>query len=86
MFWRFTVLLIFKEQQLMKGASVFQWLEFLATDPEVRVRFPELPHFLRNIVSGRGPLSLVSTIEELHERKVVVQVSKTGHNFADKWR
>jgi hypothetical protein len=26
-------------------ASVAQWLEFLATDPEVLVRFPALPGF-----------------------------------------
>jgi hypothetical protein len=41
-------------------------LEFLATDPEVRVRFPSLPDFLRSL--ERGPLSLVSTIEELLAR------------------
>jgi hypothetical protein len=28
--------------------------EFLATDPEVRVRFPALPDFLRNSGSGTG--------------------------------
>jgi hypothetical protein len=37
--------------------------EFLSTDPEVRVRF------LRSSGSGRGPLSLVSTLEELLGRK-----------------
>jgi hypothetical protein len=26
-------------------ASVVQWPEFLATDPEARVRFPTLPDF-----------------------------------------
>jgi hypothetical protein len=42
----------------------------LAADPEVRVLFPVLPHFLRSSGSGTGgPLSLVSTIEELLERK-----------------
>jgi hypothetical protein len=35
--------------------SVVQWSEFLATDPEVRVRFPALPDFLRN--SGSGMVS-----------------------------
>jgi hypothetical protein len=30
------------------------WSGFLATDPEVRVRFPELPHFLRSSGSGTG--------------------------------
>jgi hypothetical protein len=49
-------------------ASVVEWLEFLATDPEVLVLFPALPDFLRS--SGSG-VQLVSTIEELrvHERK-----------------
>jgi hypothetical protein len=41
----------------------------VATDPEVRVRFPALPDFLRSNGSGRGPLSLVSTTEELLGRK-----------------
>jgi hypothetical protein len=48
---------------------VVYWLGFLAIDPEVRIRFPELPDFLRNSGSGTGPLSLVSTIEELLDRK-----------------
>jgi hypothetical protein len=30
------------------------WLEFLATDPEVWVRFSALPHFLRSSGSGTG--------------------------------
>jgi hypothetical protein len=50
-------------------ASVVQWSEFLATDPEVRVRLPALPDFLRSSGSGMSPLSLVSTIEELLGRK-----------------
>jgi hypothetical protein len=51
-------------------------LEFLATDPEAWVRFPALPE---NKVVGpeRGPLSLVSTTEELLDRKVVAPVYKT---------
>jgi hypothetical protein len=49
-------------------ASVVWWSEFLATDPEVRVRFPVLPDLLRSSGSGTGSLSLVSTIEELLER------------------
>ena len=32
-----------------------------------RVRFPALPDFLSSSVSGRGPLSLVRSIEELLE-------------------
>jgi hypothetical protein len=57
----------------------------LATDPEARVRFPALPDFLkkerkkkkkRKTVVGleRGPLSLVSTTEELLDRKIAAPV------------
>jgi hypothetical protein len=52
----------------------------LATDPEARVQFPALPDFLKKekkkIVVGqeRGPLSLVSTTEELLDRKVAAPV------------
>jgi hypothetical protein len=50
----------------------------LVTDPEARVRFPALPDFLekkktkKKTVVGleRGPLSLMSTTEELLDRKV----------------
>jgi hypothetical protein len=46
---------------------------FLATDPEARVRFPALPE--KNVVGlERGPLGLVSTTEELLDRKVAVPV------------
>jgi hypothetical protein len=48
---------------------VVLWSEFLATEPEVRVRFPVLPDFLRSSGSRTGPLSLVSTNEEMLERK-----------------
>jgi hypothetical protein len=30
------------------------WSKFLATDPEVRIRFPALPDFLRSSGSGTG--------------------------------
>jgi hypothetical protein len=53
----------------------------LATDPEARVRFPAPPDFLKKkkikkTVVGleRGPLSLVSTTEELLDREVAVPV------------
>jgi hypothetical protein len=59
----------------------------LATDPEARVLFPALPDFLegkkkerkkerKKTVVGleRGPLSLVSTTEELLDRKVAAPV------------
>jgi hypothetical protein len=41
-----------------------------------RVQFAALPNFLRSRVVGleRGPLSLVSTTEELFNRKVAVSV------------
>jgi hypothetical protein len=42
--------------------------EFLATDPETRVRFPALPE--KKVVGLEpGPLSLVNTNEELLDRK-----------------
>jgi hypothetical protein len=56
---------------------VVKWSEFLATDPEARVRFPALPDFLKKkTVVGleRGPLSLVSTTEELLGAKVAASV------------
>jgi hypothetical protein len=47
--------------------------EFLATDPEARVRFPALPE--KKVVGlERGSLSLVSTTEELLDRKVAAPV------------
>jgi hypothetical protein len=54
--------------------------EFLATGSEARVRFPALPDFLgggegKHVVGlERGPLSLVSTIEELLDKKVASPV------------
>jgi hypothetical protein len=47
----------------------------LATDPETRVLFPALPE--KKVVGlERGPLSLVSTAEELLDRKVAAPVYK----------
>jgi hypothetical protein len=43
--------------------------EFLATDPEVRVRFPTLPDFLRSSGSGTWSTQPLSTTEELLEMK-----------------
>jgi hypothetical protein len=34
--------------------SVVKWSQFLATDAEIRVRFPELPDFLKSSGSGTG--------------------------------
>jgi hypothetical protein len=52
---------------MFRTASVVYLSEFLATDPEARVQFAVLPDFLRSNGSEWGPLSLVSTIEELTE-------------------
>jgi hypothetical protein len=48
---------------------VVWWSDFLATDPEVWVQLLALPDFQRVVGLERGPLSLVSTIAELLERK-----------------
>jgi hypothetical protein len=54
-------------------ASVVYWSEFLATESEARVRFPVLPE--KKVVGlERGSLSLVSTTEELLDRKVAAPV------------
>jgi hypothetical protein len=56
-----------------RTSSVVWWSEFLVTDPEAWVRFPALPK--KKVVSlERGPLSLVSTTEELLDRKVAAPV------------
>jgi hypothetical protein len=48
-------------------------VKFMATDPEARVRFAALPE--KKLVGlERGPLSLVSTTEELLDRKVAAPV------------
>jgi hypothetical protein len=43
-----------KWKVIRKAASVVSRSELLATDPEVRVRFPALPDFMRNSGSGTG--------------------------------
>jgi hypothetical protein len=54
--------------RLSQTASVVLWSEFLATDPNVRVRFSALQDFLRSSGLERVPLNLLSTTEELLER------------------
>jgi hypothetical protein len=56
-------------QFLCQAYIIVFLLVISATDPKARVRFPELPE---KILVGleRGPLSLVSTNEELLNRKV----------------
>jgi hypothetical protein len=61
--------IIYMHTKFHEPASVVYWSEFLATDPETRVRFPALPE--KKVVGlERCPLSLVSTTEELLDRKV----------------
>jgi hypothetical protein len=55
-------------------ASVIKWSEFLATDPEARVRFPALPEKKNVVGLERGPLSLMNITEELLDRKVAAPV------------
>jgi hypothetical protein len=48
---------------------VVKWSEFLATDPQVPGSIPGATGFFCEVVGlERGPLILVSTIEELLER------------------
>jgi hypothetical protein len=51
----------------------FFLLMLLATDPEARFRFPALPE-KKVLGLERGPLSLVSTTEELLDGKVATPV------------
>jgi hypothetical protein len=46
----------------------------MATDSEARVRFPALPERKKVVALERGSLSLVSTAEELLDRKVAAPV------------
>jgi hypothetical protein len=55
---------------IVTTASVVKWSEFLATVPGAPVRFPALPKKKKVVGLERGPLSLVSTTEELLDRKV----------------
>jgi hypothetical protein len=54
-----------------------QLSEFLAIDLEARVRFPALTEKKKVVGLEWGPLSLVSTTEELLDRKVAAPVQKT---------
>jgi hypothetical protein len=60
-----------RKEQLLTDRDCLcgRWSEFLATEPEARVRFLALPEFLSSSGSGMGPLSLMSTTEELLEKK-----------------
>jgi hypothetical protein len=64
----FSVILCIKRPPLWSSGQ-----EFLATDPEARVRILALPE--KKVVGlERGPLSLVSRTEELFDRKVAAPV------------
>jgi hypothetical protein len=49
----------------------------MATEPEARVRFPAYQIFWEVVGLERGPLSLVSTTEELLDIKVAAPVYRT---------
>jgi hypothetical protein len=52
----------------------------MATDPEIRVRFPCATRFFGELVGLKwGPLSFVNTIEELLGRKI----SASGLEYRD---
>jgi hypothetical protein len=54
---------------VQQDATIQDTSEFMTIHPEVPVRFQVLPNFLSSSGSGTGPLILVSTNEELLERK-----------------
>jgi hypothetical protein len=68
------IVYFFHPKVLHPTASVVQWSEFLATDPEAQVRFPALPEKKKVVGLERGSLRLVSTTEELLDRKVAAPV------------
>jgi hypothetical protein len=57
-------------------ASAVWWSEFLATGPEVQVRFQALADFLKGLGLERDSFCLMSTTEELLERKSSGPVKK----------
>jgi hypothetical protein len=68
--------------------SVVEWSEFLATNPEARIRFPALPAFWEAVDLERGTLSIVNTIEELPERKSSssgLESREYGHRDPSRW-
>jgi hypothetical protein len=54
-----------EEHLFRMAASVVSWSEFLATDPDVRARFPPLPDFLRSSgIHSSSRVQLRSYLEE----------------------
>jgi hypothetical protein len=43
---------VYRVMSVLATATVVKWSEFLATDPDVRVRFSALPDFVRSNGSG----------------------------------
>jgi hypothetical protein len=72
--WTIPVTTLHGSVQVFLGISFsLGWGEI--TDPEAQVRFLALPEKKKRVVGlGRGPLSLVSTTEELFDRKVAAPV------------
>jgi hypothetical protein len=64
--------IIFQTLRRLKKLKLINCPEVLATDPEARVRFPALQK--KKVGLEQGPLSLVSTTEELLDRKVAAPV------------
>jgi hypothetical protein len=46
--------LAFRTPVVLWTTSVVKWSDFLATDPELLVRFPALPNVLSSSASGNG--------------------------------
>jgi hypothetical protein len=61
----------------VKESRLRLWSEFLATDPEVLVRFPELPDFLRSSGSGRVHSTSWVQLRSHFKEKVAAPVYKT---------
>jgi hypothetical protein len=58
-------------------------VEFLATDPEVRVRFPSLPDFLRSTGSGTGSTQSRTTVELLGRKGICFGLENLEHGCRD---
>jgi hypothetical protein len=71
--WRYSYTLFDFDTRLRWTASVVWWSEFLTTDTGVPGSIPG--HYKKKVVGLElGPLSLVSTTEEVVDRKVAAPV------------
>jgi hypothetical protein len=57
-------------KSLLYGVNRYSEFTLLATDPEVRVQFRRYQIMWEVVGLQRGPLSLMSTVEDLLERKI----------------